>query len=369
MKVGFDAKRLFCNSTGLGNYSRTLVKNLSQIESIEINLYSPKKKNIDESKPFISNKKIKSTFNSSFLWRTKGIVKDLIKDQINLYHGLSNEIPFGLHKSKIKSVVTIHDLIFKIYPNTYKFLDRLIYDYKFRYACKNANKIVAISQSTKDDIIRYYNIPAHKIQVIYQSSLPVYLTPPNKGIQQRLISEFKLPDSFIICVGTFEDRKNQKGLIEAYSEVNKKLPLLLIGGGKKYKDEVLRLIKEKGENKNILLLNRRINDQELKALYELAKFSIYNSVYEGFGLPVLESQLCGTPVITTNTSSLKEAAAPGSILVTPNNKKQLIDAISKFVNSDLSVIGKTVKAYCLDKYNPIKLNKELEGLYKEVLDK
>ena len=172
MKIGFDAKRLFNNYTGLGNYSRTLVKNYAQSSTNSINLYTTHSNNNKETEIFYDENKFflhitKSLIKS--LWRSCGIVKQLKKDKIKIFHGLSNELPIGIKNSGVKSIVTIHDLIFKIYPKTYPLFDRFIYDFKFKHACKTADKIIAISEQTKKDIIRFYNIPENKIEVVYQS--------------------------------------------------------------------------------------------------------------------------------------------------------------------------------------------------------
>src|SRR5688572_23443797 len=147
MKIGFDAKRYFHNNTGLGNYSRTLVKGLTQYyPEHDYYLFNPKASrqfqkepvaNVHEVRPsgFIDSK-------LSALWRSKGVKKELHSLNIDLYHGLSHEIPVGINEMKIKSVVTIHDLIFERYPEQFGKIDVQIYRKKFTYACRNANRIV-----------------------------------------------------------------------------------------------------------------------------------------------------------------------------------------------------------------------------------
>ena len=162
MRIGFDSKRLFNNLTGLGNYSRTLLRNLGKYyKDHEYFLYSPNLNRTQETSFFLDQEPFyPKTSNSIFksYWRSYSIVNQLKKDEIELYHGLSHEIPAGLKKSKIKSIVTIHDLIFKIYPKLYNYLDRKIYDQKIRYSCTQADKIIAVSNNTKSDIINLYNI-------------------------------------------------------------------------------------------------------------------------------------------------------------------------------------------------------------------
>lgn len=370
MKIGFDAKRLFCNRTGLGNYSRTIVSNYADYcPEDELYLYSPKDKNLEDSIKFKTSNKFKTVFNSSLFWRSRRIIKDLKRDQIQIFHGLSNELPFGIHKSGIKSVVTIHDLIFKVYPKTYPLIDRIIYDLKVRYACKYSDTIIAISESTKQDIIKYYNINEDKINVIPQTTLPEYWENNDLNIQKSLKKEFNLNTDFFISVGTIEERKNLKSVLIAFSEVKSKIPLVIIGNGKSYKQEILQVIKDLNLSQWVYFIPRRISNLELKNIYSLAKFSIYLSIYEGFGLPVLESRLSGTPVITSNTSSLPEAAGSESKCISPTDKNTLIKTISEFISSDLEKKSRQTKTSAQSLYNKNKLNQQLNSLYYKLLNK
>ena len=158
MKIGYEAKRVFKNFTGLGNYSRSVIQTLAEaFPEDSFYLYTPQvtsNNRLDFLKT-LKNVFVRTPSTKSFkaFWRSFGIAKDAQRDGIVLFHGLSHEIPFGLKSKKIKSVVTIHDLIFLIYPQYFKFVDRQIYHIKFSHACKNADTIIAISKQTKQDII------------------------------------------------------------------------------------------------------------------------------------------------------------------------------------------------------------------------
>ena len=174
MNIGFDAKRAYHNSTGLGNYSRTLISSLADFfPEHEYYLFNPKPslrwkfephQNIHEVLPH-------DFFSILFpqAWRTSLIKKDLKKKSIALYHGLSHEIPINIKRTGVPAVVTIHDLIHKRYPEQFSAIDVNIYNKKSRYACKNANKVIAISNQTKRDIVEFYNLPEEQIAVCYQS--------------------------------------------------------------------------------------------------------------------------------------------------------------------------------------------------------
>lgn len=177
MRIGFDGKRAVENKTGLGNYSRFIIDILSRLhKENQYTIYAPKPKEKQSLDRILSRENIQIIYPASHfwkrlcsLWRIWGINKQIKEEQLSLFHGLSNELPLSIKKSKTRSIVTIHDLIFIRYPQFYKWIDRHIYIYKFKKACQNSDRIIAISEMTKRDIITFFGIDAHKIDVVYQS--------------------------------------------------------------------------------------------------------------------------------------------------------------------------------------------------------
>ena len=253
MNIGFDAKRAYHNGTGLGNYSRTLINSLSEyFPEHEYYLFNPKssskfqipeKKNIHEVLPQGFASKL---FPS--VWRSSWIKNDLKKNHIDLYHGLSHEIPSGIQNTSIKSVVTIHDLIHERYPEQYKSIDVKIYRKKFRYACKHADKIIAISKQTKQDIIDFYKTSEEKIVVCYQSCNPIFSNETSENEKQTTRKKYDLPGKYFLYVGSVIERKNLLTICKAQlllkDEVN--IPLVVIGNGGKYKEVVKEFILKNG---------------------------------------------------------------------------------------------------------------------------
>lgn len=272
MRIGLDAKRAFNNQAGLGNYSRFVIKNLARYANEHQYLcYTPK---ADPDLLFfavsssLKTRYPSSWFNKKFksIWRSKNIVKDLKRDQIDIYHGLSNEIPLHIQQSGIKSIVTIHDLIFLRYPHYYKRIDRNIYHKKFRYACENADHIIAISEQTKSDIISYYNIDKDKISVIYQDCSSDYYCDCI-GEDNVLFSRKKygLPIKYALSVGTLESRKNQLLILKALKELNdQEIPLVLVGRATPYLKELEAYIKTHQLEKSVLILT---NVQHLSLIH------------------------------------------------------------------------------------------------------
>ena len=374
MKIGFDAKRLFCNVTGLGNYSRTLVANLAKLyPNHSYHLYSPSFKKQAKTAPFFKSPYQIFTPKTAFksLWRSVSIPKQLQKDRIELYHGLSHELPIGIQKSGIKSMVTIHDLIFKVYPETYSFFDRKIYDWKFQYSCQKADRIIAISEHTKQDIVRYYKIDPKKIEVIYQACQALYYQLNETAAVAALLQKYQLPERYILSVGTLQERKNIKLLLKSYRHLPKakQLPIVIVGNGGRYKEEVQALVQKMHLEKQIFWMTNLESDETLQALYQNATLLVYPSFYEGFGLPVVEALLSKTPVITANTSALKEAGGPHSLYVSPTDEKGLAKAIEQVLDDPIMAQNMSEKGYeyAHTTFHPKQLSKQLVTCYQKVI--
>ena len=219
MNIGFDAKRAYHNGTGLGHYSRTLIHSLSEYyPEHQYYLFNPKRS--DRFVPKASNihEVLPQSFPSTLFrsaWRSSWVKKDLKKYKIDLYHGLSHEIPVGIDKTGIKSVVTIHDLVHERYPEQYNRVDVKIYSSKFRYACLHAGKVIAISEQTKKDIIDFYKTPEEKITVCYQSCNPAFGKEVSEGEKERVKKLYGLPDKFFLYVGSIIERKNLLNICKA----------------------------------------------------------------------------------------------------------------------------------------------------------
>ena len=329
MKIGFDAKRAFHNSTGLGNYSRFVIDGLMKyFPQNEYFAFSPK----------LSNKEIGikgRTPKIKFLWRSWLIKNDLQRDGIQIYHGLSNELPFGKMPSGIKTVVTIHDLIFERYPELYPLFDRLIYKIKFRKACKNADAVVAVSEQTKQDIVDFYGINPEKIHVIYQDCDVAFQEKLSVEHIENVKEKYQIKKKYILSVGTIIERKNQLTLVKAFQKLSlSNYELILVGGGSSYQNQI-ELYIQKHNLLNIKILNK-VPFQDLPAIYQGSELFVYPSVFEGFGIPIVEALHSGIPVVAATGSCLEEAGGKGALYVNSLNINDLADKILQIlVNKDL----------------------------------
>lgn len=337
LRIGFDAKRLFNNFTGLGNYSRTLVHDLHEWhQQNEYFLFTPKVKNKNETKEFFNDdyKLIKPKNSFGAYWRSFSIKKDLEAHDIDIYHGLSHEIPFGIQKTNIASIVTIHDLIYKFQPQDFSFIDRKIYNKKFKYACDNADRIVAISKSTKLDIVQNFNIDPEKIDVVYQTCSDIFKRNISPLEKEQIKKKYALPEQYLLYVGSIVERKNLLTVVKTINQTKSflKIPLVVIGNGKEYKAKIEQYIKDNNLEKHIVFL-KNVSYQDLPAIYSLSKIFIYPSRYEGFGIPIVEALWTRTPVITTNCSSLPEAAGSGAHYVAPDDVAGFAEGIIKLLTN------------------------------------
>ena len=298
------------------------------------------------------------------IWRSMQLSDKIQENNIDLFHGLSNELPKGINKTAIPTLVTIHDLIFIRYPQFYKTLDRAIYFRKTKYACNAATRILTISQQTKDDIVDFIDVDPEKIEILHQAISPVFFENANTG---KIKQKYKLPNAFILAVGTVEERKNQLSIIKALVEQKIDLPLVLIGNPTSYCNDIHKYIAEKKLGDKIIFL-KNIPEYDLAGIYQLAALSIYISVFEGFGLPVIESMACGCPVITSNASCLPETAGGAAVLCSTQNIEELGNSIEKILTDtnfrkELILKGR-IRA---NEFQPRKYVENLISLYSELL--
>lgn len=372
LKIGFDGKRAANNLTGLGNYSRSLIEQLAnEYPANEYFIYTPKAKESILKFSLFAKPNIHLIIpnKSKFLWRSFGIKNQLLADKIDLFHGLSHEIPFfGTNKTGIKSIVTIHDLIFLRKPQYYKLIDRIIYKFKSKYACENADRIIAISEKTKEDIIELYQINPSKIDVIYQSCDESFKTEASEIEKQKVKEKYQLPEKYILSVGTIEPRKNLLVIIRALAKTNQNHKLVVIGKETAYAKLVKQEIEKLGLQNRVIFL-KNIPFKDLPLIYQLAKLFVLPSYYEGFGIPIIEALFSKVPVIAATGSCLEEAGGPDSLYVHPDDVDGFATAINKVINEEnlQQIMTKRGLAYA-KKFNAELVSNQLMDCYLKTLN-
>lgn len=347
MNIGFEAKRAYSNGTGLGHYSRTLISSLAQYHpEHRYFLFAPRTTGLFNASAFANIESITPQWFPATLfpalWRSNWVTKDLKKYDIDIYHGLSHEIPLGIHKTGIPSVVTIHDLIFERYPKQYNPIDVQIYRKKFQYACRHADRVIAISRQTKNDLMELYKVPESKIDICYQSCHPAFGIKVTDEEKEKIKKYYGLPDRFFLSVGSIIERKNLLTICKALLSLKTKLniPLVVIGNGGSYKKMVQSFIASNGMEQDVIFLSDKFSNKsftdatDFPAIYQQAIAMIYPSTFEGFGIPVLEALWSGVPVITSNVSCMPETGGDAAFYVNPLDHNQMCDAMQQVATND-----------------------------------
>ena len=337
MLIGFDAKRAFHNTRGLGNYSRHTITLLSEyFPDNSYFLFNPKVKNKIAFETAENTQEInpQQAFWKAFpsLWRSRGLCNDIKREQLDIYHGLNQELPLGIEKTNAKSVVTLHDAIFVRYPKLYSTTYRHIFTAKNKYACKVADKIICISEQTRRDAIAFFGADDNKIEVVYQGCDKIFGAEISEEQKQRTRTKLQLPSSFLLSVGAIEERKNTKLIVEALHRTNNDIPLIIVGKSTEYEKELRSLIAQYGMQQQVTILNN-VATEDLPALYAMAEIFVYPSIFEGFGIPILEALTTGTPVITSAGSCFEETGGACSLYTDPNDADNL-GALIKNLLSD-----------------------------------
>jgi glycosyltransferase involved in cell wall biosynthesis len=292
------------------------------------------------------------------LWRTLGCAQKVKRDGVQIYHGLSHELPLGLPR-EVRRVVTMHDLIVRRYPHYFTLFDRIVHRLKQRHACRTADVVVAISEQTKRDLIDLMHVPENKIRVVYQSCDAQFWS-----VHKLPITNYQLPAKYILCVGTLEERKNQLTVIEAMKRLPEDVTLVIVG---RPRGEYGRRVLAAAGNRVRILQGVAFSD--FPALYAGAVASVYLSRFEGFGIPVLESLCCDCPVVTSNISSMPEAGGDAALYADPDDAETVAAHLNRLLSDE------AFRQQCIEKgrtqrmkFAPEKVAADMAAVYKSLLD-
>lgn len=377
MKIGFEAKRIFTNFTGLGNYSRFVTTAISrEYPAHNLFLFTPRRTNKREVNALLSNRNINvisppagfSTFRLTSLWRSWAVRFEKTIKELNLFHGLSQELPMGL-PVELKRVVTVHDLIFLRFPHLYNPIDVRIYKHKVTRACARANKIIAVSHQTASDLMELLDVPAKRIEVIGQGCNPIFRQTVSDSAVLDVRRKYGLPEDYILQVGTIEKRKNAIVTVKAIHRIPEaaRLPLVLVGKATDYAEKVNDVAKELGVSEWVRFVHH-VSFEDLPAIYATSRIFVYPSLAEGFGIPILEAIESGVPVICSGTHSLKEVGGPDLLYFDPQDDKALAANLMNLLHDSQSGRQMVIQSkQYVQRFHPSGIASQLMDVYERCL--
>lgn len=375
-RVGFDAVRALRNQSGLGNYARLLLSGLRQVApDLQFLLYSPRP-------PIARYHRFPLDIRAELrlpppgqrgvplrqIWRTLQLGRTARRDRLDLFHGLSHEIPRDLPRLGIPTVVTSLDLLYLTHPRLFPLADRISYRCRYGWSLHHANAIVAISEWTRQQIHHYYRIPLERIVVIPPARDPGFSQPAPPSEREAAQLRYQLPPEYLIAVGTLEPRKNQRLAIEAMALLPPDIPpLLLVGRDGGSAAELRRLIAMHHLEQRVLI-RTEITQHDLVTLVQGARVALYLSLAEGFGMPIIEAMSAGVPVIAADGPHLRDAGGEAACYVPADDPASLAAAITHLLAHPETVrryqrLGLSHSAA----FEPFKLAQRLLSVYHAVL--
>jgi glycosyltransferase involved in cell wall biosynthesis len=340
MKIAIDVRTVLPNRSGVGNYVLHLTENLIRVDPDSLYYFLTFKKNIPllgaldgRENPMLTVFSHENHPMGDF-WEHFILPLRLKKRGIDIFHGPASLIPF--RKDHYKTVVTIHDLVAFLFSETIPLKYGAYMRYLLRHAVKKADKIISVSYHTREDLVRILNVPKEKIVVIHEAPSPIFRSYPPEEVRTVLENRYGIRKKYIYHLGNIEPRKNLINLLEAFTLVCRETGSdyqLVVSGQKGWLIRSLSRFLKTYPLQDQVLFTGYVPHQDLPYFMNGAELFVFPSLYEGFGLPVLEAMRCGTPVISSNLSSIPEIAGNAAVLVDPTDVQALAGEIVRLLRS------------------------------------
>ncbi len=339
MRIAIDATAIPTQRVGAGNYILNLARTLIQIDRENEYVIFAQASNVPDLGNSPANAKIVSLAWFSrlqrILWEQVLLPRQIRSFGIDVLHSPHYTLPVTV---PCVSIVTFHDMTFFLYPQMHQYYKRIFFGAMIQIAAKRANAIVADSESSRQDILLLLDVNPNRVFTVPLGVSPAYHHVDDRESLESIRRKYHLPERFLLYVGVLEPRKNLPVLVRAYrSLVNRGIPHSLVIVGRKgwMYDQLFQTIRDLDLASRVIFTGY-VPEAELPLIYSTADLFIYPSLYEGFGLPVLEAMACGVPVVTSNISSMPEIVGNAGILVDPRRMDELADAVFRIsTNRDL----------------------------------
>ena len=336
MRIGIDGLPLTQSLAGVGHYTLELARALhagSTEDEIEIVSPRPFLKSIDSFPPDAKRCRLVTEKINPITarWWSIGLPRYLRRSNLDMFHGTNFEIPL---QNSCPTVVTIHDLSQLLHPQTHE--RRRVWRARRRLPlmARKATMVITVSEAVRREVHEHLRIPLEKIRTVHSAARKLF-RPMDAERSESIRTRLNIAEGFILYAGTIEPRKNLSLLVRAFSDISRAKGLQLVFAGQKgwLLDEFYSVLRESPASKDIVFTGY-LNDEELCALYSSCKVFVYPSLYEGFGFPPLEAMACGAPVVASRIPSLKEVLGPAALLVSPQSRKELAQAMEAVLDDD-----------------------------------
>lgn len=330
MTIGFDGSRTFTpGRTGTENYSYQLLRALARLDFKNRYLVYVRPLSIPEDKEVWPKNFQFKTIDWPRFWTQGGLAIQTFKDNLDVLFVPAHTLPL-IRKPGLKTVVTVHDLGSEYLPSMHQLKQQLYLGFMQKFQLQTATKIIAVSKATKEDLIKRVEIDPKKVNVVYEGYDKDLFKPVKGDTLVNSLRQYKLkPQEYFLFVGTVQPRKNLERLIRAFAVLKLAPSKLVIAGNKGWlSEEIYRLPKKLGIEDRVKFLGY-VPDENLPALYSGALALTFPSLFEGFGLPILEAQACNCPVLTSSASSLPEVGGKAAVYVDPYSVDDIVKGMER----------------------------------------
>ena len=332
--IGFDAEYMNIGSSELGSYGRYIVEALAMAceKTTYFRMYAPHQGSDVDYEALVALQNVESMSPDGrcwrkvpALWRMGRVSWDARCGNVELFHGLANELPFGLSRNNILGIVTIHNLGF-LRATSGNPIMRQIRRLRLKSACHRADRIMAISENTKRDIVEWLDIDPDKIDVVYHGCHARFNEPVSAERIAEVRERYRLPDNYLLYVGAHKSYKNIELALEALATLSEEVSLVVVGNHTPYTEELRDLIQSLGIEERVLMPSG-VASEDMPALYAGAEMLLCTSRHEGFSMPIIEAMSVGIPVIAVHGTCHEEAGGEAAIYVSPDDSEELADNI------------------------------------------
>lgn len=301
------------------------------------------------------------------MWRTFRLAAESQKRNLDIFHGLSHELPVGIERTRVKTVLTMHDLIFLQFPELYPAIDRFFYKKKYLGSCARADKIIAVSEQTRRDLVELAHVPEEKIVVVYQGCHPMFLRKTSSDERASVQKKYGLPSEYMLSVGALEPRKNHILILKAMAAAEIDFPLVIVGADNGCGDSLKAFAASHHLDNKVVFVTKK-DFADFPAIYQGATLFLYPSFFEGFGIPIVEALQSGVPVIAATGSCLEESGGPFSRYVAPDNVEETASTMKELLsNEELRKEMVAKSAEHILQFSDEVIAQKLMKIYREVL--